>query len=52
MGKNTIPLPHKCPNCGIEAKTLKEYNDLYGSREENGSIKAQSWCKKCRSKKR
>lgn len=52
MEKKSIELPQNCPHCGTEAKTLKEYNKLFGFREENGLIYTQSWCKKCRSKKR
>lgn len=44
-----INLPHKCPKCGVEAKTKKELDALFGTRQTSAtSMTNQSWCKKCR----
>lgn len=44
-----VKLPHKCPNCGKEAKTMAELEKLFGFRTMNETTgRSQSWCKECR----
>lgn len=43
-----IILPHRCPKCGVEAKTEKELESLFGYRNIGGGLTNQSHCKKCR----
>jgi len=52
MAKGKITVPHKCPKCDREAKNHNELEKEFGFRNMNPStIRSQSWCKKCRSKK-
>lgn len=43
-----IVLPHKCPKCGIKAKTASELEKIFGYRTKDGGVTNQSQCKKCR----
>ncbi|MGI2900863.1 hypothetical protein [Shewanella algae] len=43
-----IRLPHKCPKCGVEAKTEQELEKIFGYRTKDGGVTNQSQCKKCR----
>jgi predicted Zn-ribbon and HTH transcriptional regulator len=43
-----ITLPHKCPKCGVVAKTEPELLKIFGYRTKDGGITNQSQCKKCR----
>ena len=48
MSSEKITLPHKCPKCGKESKTLEEIELIFGKRREEKHT--QSWCKVCRAK--
>lgn len=43
-----IKLPHTCPKCGYEAKTLLDLIKKFGLRTKDGGATNQSQCKKCR----
>lgn len=43
-----ISLPHKCPKCGVVAKTEQELDKIFGYRTKDGGVTNQSQCKKCR----
>ena len=45
----SIKLPHKCPKCGKVARTKKELDEYFGTRQTSPTtVTNQSWCKKCR----
>jgi len=37
-----------CPNCGKKARGIKEVDELFGFRINEGIKMKQSWCKECR----
>jgi predicted nucleic-acid-binding Zn-ribbon protein len=43
-----ISLPHKCPKCGVTARTAAELETIFGYRNLKGGATNQSQCKKCR----
>lgn len=43
-----ITLPHKCPKCGVTARTAAELETIFGYRNLKGGATNQSQCKKCR----
>ncbi len=43
-----IELPHKCPKCGVTARTESELKAVFGYRTKDGGVTNQSQCKKCR----
>ncbi|WP_276740303.1 hypothetical protein [Pantoea piersonii] len=46
--KTSIPLPHKCPYCGLVASSFEEIDKKFGFRSIQGRICSQSWCRSCR----
>lgn len=53
MNKGKIKLPHTCPTSGKIANKHQEIEERFGFRNMNtNEMRAQSWCKKCRSKKK
>jgi len=43
-----ITLPHKCPKCGVVAKTEQELDKIFGYRTKDSGVTNQSQCKRCR----
>jgi hypothetical protein len=37
-----ISLPHKCPKCGVVAKTEPELDKVFGYRTQGGGVTIQS----------
>lgn len=49
MNSGSIKLPHKCPQCPTVANSHQEIQEKFGFRNmDNGTVRAQSQCKKCR----
>ncbi len=53
MSSGKITLPHKCPKCGKVANSEAELRNKFGLRimedkNNNKSVRNQSWCKDCR----
>lgn len=43
-----MSLPHKCPKCGVVARTAAELETIFGYRNQKSGATNQSQCKKCR----
>ncbi len=41
----------KCPHCGKIAENTEDIEKEFGFRHSEGSVRSQSWCRDCRSKK-
>ena len=49
-GGQVIKLPHACPKCGLRADTYRDLEELFGFRNIPSGVRAQSWCRECRSR--
>ena len=38
-----------CPRCSVVAKSVKQVDEIFGLRNSNGRVIAQSLCRQCRS---